>query len=64
MLRRGRGVDRVTHGRVGPLILGILRPHWSGVTRVRAPIGHWSLVMGVRRMGVARVTRVMRMART
>ena len=57
-LGRGRGVDRgVTHvGRRAmlSLIVRILSSHWCTVTRVRAPIGHWPLVL-VGRLVVTRV---------
>ena len=59
----GPGVARVTHVRgrsrgrsvPGAEIIRILRPHWPGMSRMGAPIGHWSLIL--LRRGV--VTRVM-----
>ena len=59
----GPGVARVTHVRgrsrgrsvPGAEIIRILRPHWPWMSRMGAPIGHWSLIL--LRRGV--VTRVM-----
>ena len=38
--------------RLLPLIVWILSSHWSGVTGVGAPIGHWPPVLMVTMMGV------------